>query len=93
MPKRNRAWVADCRGEGRLKHFTGVKPDKFLALAIFVIELDYGERLKRSSKAAFGLFGGARNAANFSFQPGKQRDQQVGLAQRVGPQHDRFGLS
>ena len=92
MRQRRGPRITHLGGHRRLDHFAGVEPRQFLALAVVVKRPHIGERLKSASEAASGLHGRARHAFHLAFHAGKERDQQVGLAQRIRAQNDRFRL-
>src|SRR3974390_370995 len=56
------------------------------------MQANTGERFERTSEATARLLGRTRNSLELALSASKQGDQQVGLAQRIGSQNDRFRL-
>ncbi len=92
MRQRHRPRIADLGGQRRLQHLTGIQPRQLLPLADVIKRAHIRHRLQRPAKPPLRFFRRPRHAAHFALRPRKQRDQQIGLAQRIRAQHDRFRL-
>ncbi len=86
------ARVIDLCRERRFQDVAGIEPRQLLTLAIVVVGADNRQRLQRPAEAALGFLGRARHSLDLAFGAGEQRHQQIGFAQRIGAENDRFRL-
>ena len=93
MAQGDRSRIADLRGHGRFQHLAGIEARELVALADVVKRPHIGKWFESSAEAALRLFGRARYTANLTLRTREERDQQIGLAQWIAAQYDRFRLS
>jgi hypothetical protein len=92
VPQGDGPRVIYLRGQGRLHDFAGVQPGQLAPFALLPEGAHQGERLQGPAEALARLARRPRHAPHLAFGAGEERDQQVGLAQRVCSQHDGLGL-